>query len=166
MLDSPRRESIVPSPSRRSIGEEAALIVRDATLADAARLAELSGVLGYPNSMAAIRDRLKRLRPRSGDIVFVADQLPPVMGWVHAAEQELLDSGRRCEILGLVVAPEGRGRGVGRQLVLAVEEWASERGLGQLTVRSNIVRAESHPFYERLGFVRLKTQHAYHKQLP
>jgi ribosomal protein S18 acetylase RimI-like enzyme len=116
--------------------------------------------------LAAIRDRLKRLRPRTGDIVFVADQLPPVMGWVHAAEQELLDSGRRCEILGLVVAAEARGRGVGRQLVLAVEEWAAERGLDQLTVRSNIVRAESHPFYERLGFVRLKTQHAYRKQLP
>ena len=49
---------------------------------------------------------------------------------------------------------------------LAVEEWAAERGLGQLSVRSNIVRAESHPFYERLGFVKLKTQHAYRKQLP
>lgn len=88
------------------------------------------------------------------------------MGWVHAAEQEVLDSGRRCEILGLVVAPEARGQGVGRQLVLAIEEWAAERGLDLLTVRSNIVRAESHPFYERLGFVRLKTQHAYRKQLP
>ena len=102
----------------------------------------------------------------TGDLVLVADQLPPVMGWVHAAEQELLDSGRRCEILGLVVAPEVRGRGVGRQLVAAVEEWAAERGLGQLSVRSNIVRIESHPFYERLGFVKLKTQHAYRKQLP
>jgi GNAT superfamily N-acetyltransferase len=122
-------------------------------------------VLGYPNSKAAIADRMKRLRQRAGELVLVADQLPPVMGWVHAAEQELLDSGRRCEILGLVVAPEVRGRGVGRQLVAAVEEWAVQRGLGLLAVRSNIVRTESHPFYERLGFVRLKTQHAYRKQL-
>jgi GNAT superfamily N-acetyltransferase len=97
--------------------------------------------------------------------VIVADQLPPVMGWAHAVEQELLDSGRRCEILGLVVASEVRGRGVGRQLVAAVEEWAVQRGLSQLAVRSNIVRSESHPFYERLGFVRLKTQHAYRKQI-
>jgi GNAT superfamily N-acetyltransferase len=97
--------------------------------------------------------------------VLVADQLPPVMGWVHAAEQELLDSGRRGEILGLVVAPQARGRGVGRKLVAAVEEWAVQLGLRQLAVRSNIVRTESHPFYERLGFVKVKTQHAYRKQL-
>ena len=141
------------------------MIVRDATLADAARIAELSGILGYPNSPAAIAERLKRLLPRTGDLVLVADQLPPVMGWVHAAEQELLDSGRRCEILGLVVAPEVRGRGVGRKLIVAVEEWAVGLGLRQLAVRSNIVRTESHPFYERLGFVKLKTQHAYRKQL-
>ena len=153
-----------PNPGPRR-GEEGALIIRDATLADAARIAELSGVLGYPNSAAAIADRLRRLLSRPAELVVVADQLPPVMGWVHAAEQELLDSGRRCEILGLVVAAEARGRGVGRQLVGAVEEWASQRGLRQLAERSNIVRAESHPFYERLGFVRLKTQHAYRKQL-
>jgi GNAT superfamily N-acetyltransferase len=89
-----------------------------------------------------------------------------VVGWIHGAEQELLDSGRRCEITGLVVDPPARGQGVGRRLVEAVEAWAAARGLGQLAVRSNIIRVESHPFYERLGFVRAKTQHAYRKQLP
>jgi predicted N-acetyltransferase YhbS len=29
-----------------------------------------------------------------------------------------------------------------------------------------VVRAESHPFYERLGFARVKTQHAYLKPVP
>jgi hypothetical protein len=28
-----------------------------------------------------------------------------------------------------------------------------------------VVRAESHPFYERLGYLRTKTQHAYRKTL-
>jgi hypothetical protein len=39
------------------------------------------------------------------------------------------------------------------------------RGLGQMAVRSNVDRADSHPFYERLGYVRAKTQHAYRKRL-
>ncbi|HEX2249485.1 MAG TPA: GNAT family N-acetyltransferase, partial [Gemmatimonadales bacterium] len=69
------------------------------------------------------------------------------------------------EILGLVVDPEHRGHGIGRQLVNAVEEWATGRGLTQMAVRSSVLRAESHPFYERLGYVRVKTQHAYRKRL-
>jgi GNAT superfamily N-acetyltransferase len=98
--------------------------------------------------------------------VLVAEIAPRgVVGWIHGAEQELLDSGPRCEITGLVVDPEARGSGVGRTLVAALERWALARGLRLIAVRSNVVRAESHPFYERLGFVRAKTQHAYRKQL-
>ena len=64
-----------------------------------------------------------------------------------------------------MVDEEHRGRGAGRALVGAVEAWAGARGLPLMTVRSNVVRAESHPFYERLGYVRSKTQHAYRKHL-
>ena len=58
-----------------------------------------------------------------------------------------------------------RGRGVGRRLVEAAEAWASMRDLGQMAVRSNVDRADSHPFYERLGYVWAKPQHAYRKRL-
>jgi hypothetical protein len=34
-----------------------------------------------------------------------------------------------------------------------------------MAVRSNVTRTESHPFYERLGYARVKTQHAYRKRL-
>jgi GNAT superfamily N-acetyltransferase len=54
---------------------------------------------------------------------------------------------------------------VGRALVAEVEGWASARGLREVSVRSNVARAESHPFYERLGYVRAKTQHVYRKVL-
>jgi len=56
-----------------------------------------------------------------------------------------------------------RGRGAGRQLVEAVERWAAARGLDEISVRSNVVRPDAHPFYERLGYIRAKTQHAYRK---
>jgi GNAT superfamily N-acetyltransferase len=86
-----------------------------------------------------------------------------VIGWIHAAENEPLETGRRCEIMGLVIDPRHRKHGVGRLLVLAVEQWAGKRGLDQVTVRSNVTRQESHPFYERLGYTRVKTQHTYRK---
>ncbi|MEP7325851.1 MAG: GNAT family N-acetyltransferase [Gemmatimonadota bacterium] len=111
-------------------------------------------------------DRLLRLLQRAENTILVAI-LPSgkVVGWLHGSEQELLEAGSRCEILGLVVDPRHRGQGIGRQLVTAVEEWAASRGLDQVSVRSNVTRAESHPFYERLGFVRAKTQHAYRKRI-
>ena len=79
--------------------------------------------------------------------------------------QELLESGRRCEILGLVVDEEYRATGIGRSLVERVEQWARSRDLLQMAVRSSVLRLESHPFYERLGYRRVKTQHSYRKEL-
>jgi ribosomal protein S18 acetylase RimI-like enzyme len=140
--------------------------IREATRADATRLAALSEVLGYPVTPDALAERLGRLLARDEELVLVAEIGPGhVVGWLHGGERELLESGRRCEILGLVVDMSHRGRGVGRRLVEAAETWASARGLDQMAVRSNVARAESHPFYERLGYVRAKTQHAYRKRL-
>lgn len=152
-------------PGTVNTGVEA-VAIRRARPEDAARLAQLSEVLGYPVKPEILRDRLDRLLEGSRDVVFLAE-LPKAgtVGWIHGAEQELLESDRRCEILGLVVDPKHRGKGVGRRLVEAVERWAEQRGLKQIAVRSNVTRLESHPFYERLGYVRAKTQHAYRKPL-
>lgn len=142
------------------------LTIRSAAPADATRLAELSDVLGYSVSSAAVARRLRHLLARAEEAVLVAElSSGGVIGWVHGSEQELLESGRRCEILGLVVDPEHRGQGVGRQLVAEIEQWAVERGLERMVVRSNVLRTESHPFYERLGYLRAKTQHVYRKPL-
>jgi GNAT superfamily N-acetyltransferase len=143
------------------------LITRKAKLSDAARLAELSETLGYPVEPEAIRRRLERLSAKPDHVVLVAEISPAlVVGWIHAAEHDILEVGSFCEILGLVVAVDQRGAGIGKRLLEQVEQWALGRGLGDVSVRSNITRAQSHPFYERLGFVRVKTQHAYRKRIP
>jgi predicted N-acetyltransferase YhbS len=140
--------------------------VRIAATADAAAIAELSEELGYPVEAAEIGRRLKLLLPSSEQVVLVAcDAAGTVVGWVHAAEQVLLESGRRCEILGLIVSSASRRGGIGLQLVQAVEEWAIVQRLPEISVRSNVVRDSSHPFYEKQGYVRVKTQHAYRKAL-
>ena len=88
-----------------------------------------------------------------------------VVGWIHSAEQDILEVGRSCEIVGLVVAADQRRHGIGRHLVDRVEQWAFERGLKHVSVRSNVARTESHLFYERVGYARVKTQHAYRKHI-
>ncbi|HEY8834250.1 MAG TPA: GNAT family N-acetyltransferase [Chthoniobacterales bacterium] len=142
------------------------LVIRRARIADAARVAELSTTLGYPVTPEIMEQRLERVLGLEKHAVFVAETPSnEVVGWTHAAEQEILEAGCRCEILGLVVAEGQRGRGVGRRLIEAIEQWARARGLDEVSVRSNIVRIESHPFYEGLGYMRIKTQHAYRKRL-
>jgi ribosomal protein S18 acetylase RimI-like enzyme len=142
------------------------IAVRPAQAADAPRLAALSAVLGYPVDERTMSARLARLASRPGDIVLVAEvAASEIVGWIHGAEQEFVEAERRCEILGLVVDPAHRARGAGRRLVGAVEAWARARGLAAIGVRSNVTRAESHPFYRRLGYERVKTQHAYRKRL-
>jgi GNAT superfamily N-acetyltransferase len=142
------------------------LTIRRAALDDAARLTALSEVLGYPVDAGALANRLKRLLARGDNVVLVA--VAPsgeVVGWIHALELELLEVERHCEIAGLVVDAAYRRQGAGRQLVEAAERWAADRGHGEIGVHSNVVRAESHPFYEQMGYRRVKTQHAYRKAL-
>ena len=141
--------------------------IREADRNDVPRLAELSGELGYPVTVECVAARLEHLLGCEGEVVLVAQsEAREIVGWVHASERLLLESGRQCELTGLVVHAGARGRGVGRTLVAAVETWAFARGLEQITVRSNVARTESHPFYERIGYARVKTQHAYRKSLP
>lgn len=142
---------------------ELSVLVRRAIAADAGRLAELSGTLGYPVSAADLGPRLERAVARPEDLVLVALVDSEVIGWIHATENEPLETGCRCEIMGLIVDPRHRKHGVGRRLVSAVEQWAAKRGLHQVTARSNVTRLESHTFYERLGYSRVKTQHTYRK---
>lgn len=142
------------------------MMIRMAATADADAIARLSATLGYPTDAHVMRTRLDRLLSRDDARVFVATvENDEVIGWLHANVQDLLEYGLRCEILGLVVDAEQRRIGAGRQLVAAAEQWAREKGLDTMSVRSNVVRTESHPFYERLGYVRIKSQHAYHKHL-
>jgi GNAT superfamily N-acetyltransferase len=77
----------------------------------------------------------------------------------------MIESGERVEIVGLVVDAQARRGGIGRAMIAAAEAWTRARGLDALYLRSNVLRPEAHPFYEGLGFLRTKTQHAYLKRV-
>jgi GNAT superfamily N-acetyltransferase len=140
-------------------------VIRRATSADAAGVADLSGILGYPVDRENMQRRLERIGGCEEHVVLVAETSGQIIGWIHGAVHEFLVAGRVGENCGLVVAEGQRTNGVGRRLVEAVEQWARGRGLDQVSVRSNVARPESHPFYEKVGYTRLKTQHVYRKSL-
>ena len=129
-------------------------------------IARLSHELGYPMSVEATRTALEEMvqLPTHHAVVAAAPD-GRLLGWAGVERRLSLESGEFVELTGLVVAASARRSGVGRALVASAEAWARQNGFSSLRVRSNVARAESHPFYERLGFARTKTQHVYRKTL-
>jgi GNAT superfamily N-acetyltransferase len=142
------------------------LKIRRAKGADAAQLAVLTGQLGYPATVAQIRERLRRIQPVSQNAVFVADAANyGVIGWLHVSKEPLLESEMRAEVNGLVVAEGQRSLGAGARLLAAAEEWACKHGCKEMSVRSNVIRERAHKFYERQGYEHFKTQKSFRKPL-
>jgi N-acetylglutamate synthase-like GNAT family acetyltransferase len=144
---------------------DSSVAIRVARIDDADAIAHLTTELGYPSSAEEIRDRLDVLLSRESYYIAVAEESSRVVGWVAAEGRVLLESGERAEIVGLVVATHARRAGIGRDLVDSAERWARGKGFESIFVRSSVARVEAHPFYESLGYLRAKTQHAYRKDL-
>jgi len=142
------------------------LKIRRAKSSDAARLADLTGQLGYPATEAQIRERLRGIKPAAEHNVFVAEAAREgVIGWLHVSRQVLLESEVRAEVNGLVVADGQRSLGAGARLLAAAEEWARKHGCKSMSVRSNVIRERAHKFYERNGYDHYKTQKSFRKPL-
>ncbi len=142
------------------------LKIRRAKNADAPRLAELAGQLGYPTTFAQLRERFRRIQPASQHAVFVAESANDgVIGWLHVSRQPLLEEELRAEVNGLVVADGQRSLGAGARLLATAEDWARKHGCKGMSVRSNVIRERAHKFYERNGYEHYKTQKSFRKPL-
>ena len=142
------------------------LKIRRAQSADAQRIAELSGQLGYPATAAQMRERLRGIKPVSQHAVLVAESAKGgIIGWLHVSKEPLLEVEIRAEVNGLVVDERLRSAGAGARLLAAAEEWARKHGCKGMSVRSNVIRERAHEFYERNGYEHYKTQKSFRKPL-
>lgn len=146
-------------------GNSAPFEIRPASSADAAAMARLATQLGYPSSQEQVERRLASIHGDPEHVVQVAVRDDRVVGWVHAFVYRLIENEPCAEIGGLVVDEGSRGEGAGRLLMQHVEQWARAKGCRSVYLRSNILRERAHLFYEGLGYRRIKTQHAFRKEL-
>ncbi|HEX8161109.1 MAG TPA: N-acetyltransferase [Pyrinomonadaceae bacterium] len=89
-----------------------------------------------------------------GESIFVAEggEGQP-LGFVHlVTATDYFTREAHGHISALVVAPAGEGRGVGRALMDACEEWARSRGYRLLTLNVFARNARARGFYRRLGY--------------
>lgn len=140
--------------------------IRPLRAADAPRVTGLLAELGYPGELAAVTRRLAVVLRSDTQRVLVATLGSRIDGYVSVERRQALPHQEETlEITGLVVDAAARRSGVGRALVEAAERWAVRQGLRTIVVRSNVVRAESHPFYEGAGYRRKSTSHTYRKEI-
>lgn len=140
--------------------------IRNSLASDAARIADLATQLGYPSTPEEIIHRLAAVAQDGSHVVFVAEDAEgAVVGWADVFELRVMAHDAVAELAGLVVDSAQRSSGIGKELLLAAEDWARVRGLPKLVLRSNVIRGEAHHFYEREGYERLKTQHVFMKKL-
>jgi predicted N-acetyltransferase YhbS len=127
--------------------------VRRAAEADAAAIAELLEVLGYPATDAQVRARLERFEGVPGADVLVAEHDGEVVGVVGMSPTHLLGHDRpACRITALAVRAKHRRRGVARALVDAVEEEARRQGCFRVEATCRPDRTGAHAFYADRGF--------------
>tara|TARA_Y100001960_G_C14199168_1_gene598720 strand:- start:41 stop:460 length:420 start_codon:yes stop_codon:yes gene_type:complete len=135
-------------------------IFRLAVIDDAEEINSVSTHLGYQRlSENQASEKLLSLLNSEADQIFVAELKGKIIGWIHLFYARRLASNDFYEIGGLVVNPEYRGQGIGKNLV----KFATSQVTEEVRVRCNETRLESHLFYEQQGFKSTKSQRVFVK---
>lgn len=139
--------------------------VRPATVSDAFAVAALAGQLGYPTTPGQAERRFGPILADRGQAFLVAESGREVVGWIHVTVTRLVESEPFAELGGFVVDEAHRGRGVGKLLMVAAEEWIRANDIPKLRIRTRSDRDGAHSFYRKRGFVLVKEQRIYDKEM-
>ncbi len=127
--------------------------IREATLDDAAPIANLVTALGYPSNAGDMRERLAGLLADPVYVTLVAENGGEIAGVAGACMARFYEkNGVYARLVALVVSEESHGRGVGASLVRAVERWANGKGAVEIFLNSGVQREGARRFYEKLGY--------------
>lgn len=134
---------------------EHTIIIRPATDDDIPALASLMNELGYPTTVAEMRDRYELLRSHPDYATWVAvcdNQVAGMIGLVRNIYYE--KNGLYIRVGALVVNKAYRKMGLGKTLLQKATDWAVELGIDQIYLNSGNreERQDAHAFYRHLGF--------------
>ena len=135
-----------------------AFAVRAATAADAPAWGRLRRALwpdeGVDWNAEEVAEALGRDRPATAFVACAAGGA--VVGFAEATLRRDYVNGTASSPVGFLegwyVAPEWRGRGVGRALIAAVERWTHAQGCGELASDALLDNADSHAAHAACGF--------------
>jgi GNAT superfamily N-acetyltransferase len=130
-------------------------IVRDAITEDVSQLSTLITQLGYPCTTEEVQIRFDNVKQSPDYRTLVITDGDAVIGMAGLVKGFWYEkNGTYIRILAFVVNEQYRGRGVGKQLIKAVEDWAAELGCNSVILSSGNrdERIGAHHFYKGLGY--------------
>ena len=137
-------------------------MIRTVQVNDALQIRDLCHqALGYDSTIEKVAAQIEKFNlPDSGHVCFVYEEVQTgtILGYVEAEVYESLYSDAGLNILGLAVFPFAQGRGIGRQLMERMEDFAKSHQYAFIRLSSASHRKEAHVFYEHIGYEGNKTQ--------
>ncbi|WP_370222428.1 GNAT family N-acetyltransferase [Cytobacillus sp.] len=133
---------------------------RKAAIKDIPRLARLMEDLGYPVSQEQMETRLKNIGSHPDYCTLVACLKDKVIGMVGFHTGLLYNTdGIHIRVISLVTDKNYRGIGAGKQLMMAVENFAEQLGAAGIVLNSGnrTEREAAHHFYLSLGYQAMST---------
>src|SRR5580692_1016614 len=135
-----------------SVYQHMNITIRNITAADAGAISKLSKQLGYSISKEETATQIRYINASANDIACVVVDNDKIIAWIHVFYTIRIETLPFCEIGGLVVDEQYRGKGIGKLLIEHIKPWCAEKKCVALRVRSNAKRTDAHKFYELLGF--------------
>ena len=142
-------------------------MIRNIQLTDAKAIRDISEFsLGYKTTEAVTAQQITKLLTDKQHFirVYEDDTTHTVAGFIHAEAYELLYKESGFNILGLAVISKYWHKGIGKQLMQAVEAEAVARRYRFIRFNSGEQRAEAHAFYEHCGYTCTKLQKRFIKE--
>lgn len=133
-------------------------LIRPARMADLDALVELLRLLfsieaDFDFDPARQRQGLELLLTHEGSVVLVAETEGQVVGMCTGQLTiSTAEGGFALLVEDMVVAETWQGRGLGRELLTALEQWAAEKKIGRLQLLADRNNTSALEFYRRLGW--------------
>lgn len=105
---------------------------------------------------APSKEYLERMIGREDINLFLAEIEDQIVGTVTFIINEL-PSGRKGRIEDVIVDADARGKGVAREMMQTVIDFAKAEGLHKIDLTSNPARVAAHKLYDACGFVKRDT---------
>lgn len=140
-----------------SLNEDPVIRVANADDSEAIRRINLLA-LGYESGLSETADRLATIMRKPNTMIIVAEIEGSVAGYIHGSDYDCSYIPPLKNILALGVLEEYRGKGIGRALINALEEWAKTDGCAGVRLVSSSYRTGAHDFYLRCGYTVRKDQ--------